>query len=237
MGAVIQGIVQGLTEFLPISSSGHLEVFSKVFGFRGDLSFVALLHLGTFFAVFIFAFKKLVFAFKKPWVLFMLFISTLPAVIFGMLFEDVVEKSFNAEILPITFSITAFFLLIGSVSSGRKKMEEMSWIEALLIGFAQLLALFPGISRSGMTISAALLLGYTFEDALYYSFLMALPVTLGAGILKFQGAGTPGLVGLVFSFLFGLLALFLLKKSVYLGKLHVYGYYLVGVSLVSFLWG
>ena len=237
MDAVFQGIVQGLTEFLPVSSSGHLELFSLLFGFRGDLSFVAFLHLGTFIAVLIFSFKKLLYVFEKPMIMAMLIISTIPAVVFGLIFEEMIEKSFNPKVLPVTFSITAAFLLLGSVMDGKKKMEEMHWVDALLIGFAQVLALVPGISRSGMTIAAALILGYDLEDSLYYSFLMALPVTLGAGLLKFQGAGTPGLVGLTFSFLFGLLALFLLRKSVYSCKLHYFGYYLIGVSLISFFMG
>ncbi len=237
MDAIIQGILQGLTEFLPISSSGHLELASRLFGFRGGIDFVAALHLGTFFAVFIFSFKKLIFALKRPRLILALFISTLPAFVVGVFLEDAIEKFFNYTILPYSFALTALFLLLGSASNGNKKMEDMNFVDALVIGLFQAAAVVPGLSRSGLTIASAMYLGYGMEDALYYSFLMSLPVTFGAGILKFQGAGNAALVGFFFSFIFGLLALFLLRTSVYKEKFHLFGYYLIFVSLVSYFAG
>ena len=237
MDAIIQGTVQGLTEFLPVSSSGHLELLSKLFGMRGDLPFVAFLHLGTFFAVFIFTFKHILKVLRSFKLLSLLFVSTIPAVLVGVLFEDLIEKIFNPSVLPYSFTITAALLVIGSSQRGKKRMEEMDVWDALLIGVAQAIAIIPGISRSGSTIAAALILGYSPEDSLYYSFLMSLPVTFGAGILKFQGAGASALVGLTFSFLFGLLALFLIRFSIIKDKFHVFSYYLLSIAALSFFTG
>jgi undecaprenyl-diphosphatase len=234
MGAIIQGTIQGLTEFLPISSSGHLVLFSYLFGLRGDLPFVALLHLGTFFAVLIFTSKKILYVLMRPKIILMLIISTIPAGIVWVLFKDAVEKSFNAKLLPLTFSITASFLLLASVVKGNKKMDDMGIVDALIIGIAQAFALLPGISRSGMTISAALLLGYEAEDSIYYSFLLSLPTTFAGGILNIEGAGAQGILGLIFSFAFGLLALFLVKKAVKTGEFHLFSYYLSFVAFLSY---
>jgi len=234
MEAFIQGLVQGLTEFLPVSSSGHLVFLSKIFGFRGDLSYVAMLHLGTFFAVFIFTFQKLLYVLKRWKLILMLIISTIPAAVVGVFFENYVEEAFNYSVLPLSFSLTAVFLLFASVFDGKKSMDDMTWWDALIIGISQAVAVVPGISRSGLTIAAAIMIGYKREDALYYSFLMSLPVTLGAGVLNFEGAGASGLVGLIFSFLFGLLALFLLKKIVVTNKIHLFGYYLLIIAMTSY---
>ncbi len=234
MEAFIQGLVQGLTEFLPVSSSGHLVFLSKVFGFRGDLSYVAMLHLGTFFAVFIFTFKKLMYVLKRWKLIVMLMISTIPAAIVGVFFENYVEEVFSYSVLPLSFSLTAVFLLFASVFNGKKAMDDMTWWDALIIGIAQAIAVIPGLSRSGLTIAAAIIIGYRREDALYYSFLMSLPVTFGAGVLNFEGAGASGLVGLLFSFIFGLLALFLLKKIVIMNKFHLFGYYLLVIAMISY---
>ena len=234
MGAFVQGIVQGLSEFLPISSSGHLVLFSYLFGLRGDLPFVAFLHLGTFVAVFLFTIKKIFLALRRPWLLFVLIISTIPAGVVYILFKDAVEESFNPKNLPLMFSITAAILLLASVKSGDKKMVKMSVLDATIIGIAQAFALFPGISRSGMTISAALLLGYDREDAVYYSFLLSLPATFAGGVLNIKGAGAQATLGLVSSLVFGLLALFLVKKIVRVGKFHMFSYYLMFVSLISY---
>jgi len=234
MEAFVQGLVQGLTEFLPVSSSGHLVFLSKVFGFRGDLPYVAMLHLGTFFAVFIFTFRKLIYVLKRWKLILMLVISTVPAAVVGVFFENYVEEAFNYSVLPLTFSLTAVFLLFASVFNGKKSMDEMTWWDALIIGAAQAVAVIPGLSRSGLTIATGMMIGYKREDALYYSFLMSLPVTLGAGILNFEGAGASGLIGLLFSFIFGLLALFLLKKIVIMNKLHLFGYYLIAIAMISY---
>ncbi len=233
MDAFLQGIVQGLTEFLPVSSSGHLVLMS-LFGFRGDLPFVAFLHLGTFFAVLAFTFKELLKVLRNLRLIVALIVSTAPAALVWILFKDAVERSFNPRVLPLTFSVTALFLLLASVKSGNKRMEDITFLDALIIGVFQAFALLPGISRSGMTISAALLLGYSPESAVYYSFLMSLPATLAGGILNVEGAGTQAMLGLVSSLLFGLLALFLVRKAVFSGKFHLFSYYLVAVSIFAY---
>ncbi|MCD6449653.1 MAG: undecaprenyl-diphosphate phosphatase, partial [Thermotogaceae bacterium] len=234
MEAFIQGLVQGLTEFLPVSSSGHLVFLSKVFGFRGDLPYVAMLHLGTFFAVLIFTFQRLLYVLKRWRLVLMLLISTIPAAIVGVFFENYIEGVFDHSVLPLSFSLTALFLLFASVFNGRKSIDDLSWWDALMVGIAQAIAIVPGLSRSGLTIATAIMIGYKKEDALYYSFLMSLPVTFGAGVLNFEGAGASGFIGFVFSFIFGLLALFLLKKIVLMNKLHFFGYYLLVISMVSY---
>ncbi len=237
MGSLIQGIVQGLTEFLPISSSGHLVFLGDLFGLRSDLAFVAFLHLGTFLAVFIFSFKNLIRVLKRPRLLIPLSISTLPAVVVGLWFGDAVESSFRISVLPITFSITAAFLGLSRGRSGSKKMEDMSIFDALMIGLAQALAVFPGISRSGLTIATAMLLGYDWKESMYYSFLLSLPVILGAGLLESGKMNFHALPGFISAFVFGMVGLYMVKFLIEKRTFHLFGYYLVMIAILTYFLG
>ncbi|MGC8871908.1 MAG: undecaprenyl-diphosphate phosphatase [Caldimicrobium sp.] len=181
--AILLGLLQGLTEFLPISSTGHLVLFSNFFNISSNLSFDAFIHLGSFLAIIIYFKKDL----KEAWDLkSYIFLSILPGGIAGLTLEHLIESYFRT---PLG---VAFFLFIMTIPMylgekwGEKRLtiRELSYGKAFLIGLAQALALLPGTSRSGITISAGLLLGLKREEAARYSFLAGAPLILGAGLFE-----------------------------------------------------
>jgi undecaprenyl-diphosphatase len=234
--AIILGIVQGLSEFLPISSSGHLLLVPWLAGWEEldpsiKKSFDVALHLGTLVAVvgyfwrdvstYVVEGTKLVFVRKVPpttdgklaW-LFVL--ATLPAAAVGALFEDQIDTRLGTPTI-IGISLIGFgvLLAIADRSLGRRKVEEFRAKDALLVGAAQALALNPGTSRSGITMTAGRFLGFDREAAVRISFVMSIPVIFGAVVFKFGGLVSDGIpdglvvpliVGIITSCLSGLLA-------------------------------
>jgi len=194
--SVILGIVQGLTEFLPVSSSGHLVLLQKIFNINEPgLFFDTMLHAGTLTAVFIVLWKDIWSLICKPIQKLTLFliIATIPAVITALLFKDKIEEIFKtANLLGICFLITTCFLITAELISRRKTVnneqltinKEMSWIDALFIGIMQAIAILPGISRSGATISGALFRKLDRDFAARFSFLLSIPAILGALALQ-----------------------------------------------------
>ncbi len=189
--AIFLGTIQGATEFLPVSSTGHLilaEKFLHVSQEQFGLSFDAALHLGTFVAVAIYFKAKLLRLLKSP-IIFMLSIATVPAVVAGLLLEDIVSTTFRSPYL-IAWMLILFSLLYIGIEWYAKKtrtMEQLGMVQSVLIGCAQAVALIPGVSRSGSTISAGMLAGLSREQAAEFAFLLSLPITLGAGGKKFIG--------------------------------------------------
>lgn len=207
--AIVVGVLQGLTEFIPVSSSAHLELAPWIAGWEddalvGSLAFDVFLHLGTLVALLLF--------FGRDWIRYarallasvgerriggdadrrvawLLVIATIPAGIIGFALEDVIAELFHGDNDAARLAIAAF-LIIGGVAlwiadrlgSRRRQAEELGVAAALTIGFSQALALLPGISRSGATITAGLALGLNREAAARFSFLLATPITLGAGL-------------------------------------------------------
>ncbi|MFN3921177.1 MAG: undecaprenyl-diphosphate phosphatase [Caldimicrobium sp.] len=180
---IILGFIQGITEFLPISSTGHLVLMNSFFQFFNNLAFDAFIHLGSFCAILIYFWKDL----KKIWnYKALIFISALPGAIAGLTLEHLIESYFRTS-----FSV-AFFLIFMSLPMflgerfGKKTLyiENLDYKRALLIGLFQSLALLPGTSRSGITISAGLLLGLKREEAARFSFLAGAPLILGAGLYE-----------------------------------------------------
>jgi len=234
----ILGMVQGLTEFLPVSSSGHLVFLSQALNINvAGVHQIALLHLGTFLAVFLFSFRVLRRIFHNLKVLINLIISTIPAALAGVLFEEKIDAFFSRlEFLPAFFSITAVVLSLTKNLDGKKCLTNMTWGDALLVGLAQALAILPGVSRSGVTVSTLLFLGLKRSDAVQYSFLMSLPVILGAGLLSLKEvsfAPSPFLL----SFSFGLVALMWLARSVKSGDFWKFSYYCLFMAVVSYFVG
>jgi undecaprenyl-diphosphatase len=199
--AIILGIIQGATEFLPISSSGHLILLPSILSLdEPNLNAIAIAHQGTLLAVLIYFRKDLwqiiraVFSGLRagqPWsdpqsrLGWYIALGSLPAVVVGLLFADTID-SVLARPVPAAAAliVTGIILLIGErLISGRKRLSEMRWGDALAIGLAQALALVPGISRSGVTISAGLGRGLDRETAARYSFLLGVPAIAGAGLL------------------------------------------------------
>jgi undecaprenyl-diphosphatase len=199
--ALVLGIIQGLTEFLPISSSGHLALTPWLLGWpEGGLAFDVSLHLGTLLAV--------VWYFNQEWKMLFaaaltmlrerrvvtpeerrvvfLVIATIPGAIGGLVLEDLAETTFRSAALVATNLIVfgTLLWLVDRLVHRAREMEVMRHRDALLIGLAQVVALMPGVSRSGSTITAGRALGLTREAAAVFSFLMIAPITLGATILK-----------------------------------------------------
>jgi undecaprenyl-diphosphatase len=241
--AVVMGVVQGLTEFLPISSSGHLIVVPALLGwddpFIGSLAFSVMLHLATLLALLLF--------FRADWLrlvpawfaslrdrsiggdpdrrlAWLLVLSTIPAVIVGLLLNDMIETTFReARLVAVTLVVGAAILwLAEKMGSRTRRIADLSTAGALGIGAAQALALVPGISRSGISISAGLFAGLDRESAARFSFLMATPITAGAGLYELRKliAGEAGVdaslgplvAGMVASLLAGLAAISILLR-------------------------
>jgi undecaprenyl-diphosphatase len=192
--AIVLGIVQGLTEFLPVSSSGHLVLLQKIFDIKTPpVIFETLLHTGTLAAVLAVLHKDILKLLKKPIqpLTGYLIIATIPAVVAALLFGDYIEHAFaTGQFLGICFLITSALLITAECLSRRagqavklKKTETMNWLDALIIGIMQAVAIAPGISRSGATISGALFRKLDRDFAARFSFLLSIPAILGALVL------------------------------------------------------
>lgn len=205
--AVVLGIVQGLTEFIPVSSSGHLVLVPHVLGWEYDKSqafvFDVLVQWGTLFAVFVYfrrdlyaivtAFWRAIssgrpFATAEARMGWYLIIATIPAVVVGLLFKNVIEAAFtSARATGFFLLITTFLLVVAEVVGKRNRtMEHVTWLDSLWIGCSQILALLPGVSRSGATIAGGMTRNLDRSAAARFSFLMSVPVMLGAGVLAFK---------------------------------------------------
>lgn len=210
--AVILGIIQGLTEFLPISSTGHLTVAGKLMGLVSDknpehwTSFIAVVQIGTLVAILIYFWNDLwniLINFIKDNLVekkkfseqgsnskmgWYIIIGSIPVVIIGLGFKDLIEGAFTKNLYVIATSLIALGVILGlaeKIGKFKKDLNELTWKESLIVGFAQALALIPGSSRSGTTITAGLFLGFKRETAARFSFLLSVPAVLGSGLLEF----------------------------------------------------
>lgn len=186
--AIILGLIQGLTEFLPVSSSGHLVLFQNLFGIQeATQAFSILLHLATLIAVFIYYWEDIWALICNPFqrTTVLLIAGTLPTVIIALLFNDTFDAIFGkGKYIGFNFLITGCILLYADTrKGGRKKVRNMSIFDALVVGTMQGLAILPAVSRSGMTISACLTRGMDKENAARFSFLLSIPAILGAVVL------------------------------------------------------
>ena len=200
--ALVLGIVQGLTEFLPISSSAHLSIVGQFYGGRDPGSaFTAISQLGTEAAVIIY-FRKDIWLIIKNWSLalvgriprddpearmgWLVIIGSLPIVVLGLLFQDAIDSSLR-NLWITTAMLAGFGVVIGIADHFAKNirpLESLTWKHGVLFGLAQALALIPGVSRSGATIAAGLGMGYRREAAAKYAFLLAIPAVVGSGFFK-----------------------------------------------------
>lgn len=235
--AFVLGLVQGLGEFLPISSSGHLIIVPWLFHWPDPgLGFDVALHWGTLVAAVIYFRNDIVHIVKGFWhslfkstrdmqnniyqkLAWLLIIASVPGAIIGKLLEKPAETAFrNPLIIMVTMSVMGVVLyLADSYGKKLKNMNHISKLDALLLGLSQAVAIIPGVSRSGATMTGALGLGFTRADAARFSFLMLIPISFGAGLLKFKdfhnGVTTPELaIGFITSAVVGYLAIkFLLR--------------------------
>ena len=267
--ALIMGIVQGLTEFLPVSSSGHLVIVPFLLGsddlFLSSLAFSVMLHLGTLVALLVY--------FRADWVrlipaglaalrersfrddpdrrlAWLLVASTIPAAVVGVLFEDLISTAFREVGLVVIMLVVGGAILFLADRLGRRDrgVGDVTFPVALAIGAAQALALIPGMSRSGMSISAARLAGLDREAAARFAFLMATPITAGAGLFEARNLVTgdagvdvalgPLIVGMVAALFSGLLAIHFMLRYLRTRSLDVFVWYrfaLAAIVLVAWL--
>ena len=260
--AILLGIVQGLTEFLPVSSTGHLVLLEKVLGTQANnLQFEVMVHLGTL-AVVLVVFRhriakiikavlfkriryrkgKFRFSDENTRLFLLLSLATVPAALVGLFLDGAIARHL------LTPRWVALMLLItGGIFFGTrfigKLAGKLNWRNSIMIGLAQALAILPGISRSGSTIAAGLYLGVEKEKATEFSFLLLIPIVLGAGVLKIGEMIVEGvalsqwislLVGAVTAALFGYLAIKLLLRVVKHNHLHYFAYYcwLLGITVL-----
>lgn len=254
--ALILGLIQGLTEFLPVSSSGHLEIGKALFGLdlsgQESLTFDVVVHAGTALSTIVVFRKdigKLVAGLLKfKWndeTKFSLFIliSMVPAGIIGLAFEEEISALFEGQLLLIGATLGVTGLLLFLADRAKSTGKEVSGLEALLIGIAQAIAILPGISRSGATISTSVLLGIDREKAAKFSFLMVLPIILGKALLDTKdivsgealGAevSTMALImGLLAAFVSGIVACNWMIALVKRAQLKYFSFYCFAVALI-----
>jgi len=247
--AIFLGVIQGLTEWLPVSSSGHLVIVQEFFGIRVPLLFDIILHLGTVTVIFIF-FRKDILSivkailkrdFKSQEGLYGLFIivGSIPIAVSGVILYDFIESLFsNLIITGFALLVTGSLLYISKYSYSKKKLNIL---ESFVIGIAQAIALIPGISRSGFTIGIGILRGVKSEEAFRFSFLLATPAIIGAALFDIASVdhynlNTPALlVGFLVAMVIGYFSLKLLSRIILEGRLHYFSIYCWAAGVITII--
>lgn len=245
--AAVLGIIQGLTEFLPVSSSAHLVIVQYWMGLEGPIMLVfdVVVHVGTLLAVLAYFAKDLLFILKKDFrYIVLIALATIPTAVIGLLLKKTVEGFFTTLApVALTLLVNSFVLFSTQFVSSQKARPMFSFAKAFWVGLAQGISVLPGISRSGATISAALWLGVKADEAARFSFLIAIPAILGAmvlvlpeGLQMFDRSQWPALlVGFGTAFVSGFLAIAILMKLMMKGRFHYFAFYTLLLSLISFL--
>jgi len=240
--AIILGIVQGITEFLPVSSSGHLVLFQKIFGINIDcLFFDVVVHLGTLFAVIIVYRKSVLDIIKHPFCekAQKLVFATLPTIIIALLFKDFFKNSFDGSFLVVGFLATSAIMFIANYSCEHNyQYKSLSYPNAIVMGIFQGMAILPGISRSGSTISSAMVQGIRRNESAEFSFLMSIPVILGSLVFELFEIGSSSLnisvlaliCGFIFSAIAGYISIKFMLKVIKKAKFAWFGVYLLILS-------
>ncbi len=252
--ALILGIVQGLTEFLPVSSSGHLEIASTLLGLNSsnNLLFAVVVHLATAMSTIVvyrkdiknLALGLLSFKANESWNFTLkIILSMIPVAVIGLLWQDEIESFFSGNLILVGSMLVITAILLTVSHNMKRQSGEVTFFKALIIGFSQAVAVIPGISRSGATISIALILGVKRENAARFSFLMVLIPIIGAAILKLKDyfdaiitvgiSGSSLLVGFLGAFLSGYFACRLMVKLVTKGRLIFFAIYCALVGIIA----
>ena len=242
MKLIFLGIVQGITEFLPISSSGHLFFIQKILKIEGDyLSFFVFLHLATLLAIVVFFSKKIKLFFKARLLLNILLV-TLISGIMGLGIRFYLKEFFGSTfMLTFCFLANAGILLSIRPFSGERDISSVNSKDALFLGLLQGFSPLPGISRSGITIVGLLRRGFKRGEAFILSFLMAIPLIIGAFFVEFKELGQSSFssqsmgLGFVAAFVFGLLALSLVRKTLISKKFKNFAYYCLILALLTLI--
>lgn len=234
--SIILSTVQGISEFLPISSSGHLNLFQYLFNLQPSLTFDVFLNTATLISVLFFFRKQLDYFFKN---LKYIIVGSIPAALAGIFLKNQFEAIFSdIKLLPFFFLITAAFVFSTKYLSD--KSEKMDYKKALIIGLFQAVAILPAVSRSGSTIFAGLLLGLAPMEAFNFSFSLFIPASIGALLLSakdLKGANLfePNyLIAFVITTIVGIIALMILKKVLIGKKLWIFGFYVLIIAIITF---
>lgn len=250
--SIILGIIQGITEFLPISSSGHLAVLHQILGYKiqeeTQLAFDVILHFGTFFALFILFFsewKDILYNFKtqirkKDSLLYSLLMGMLPVLLLGVFIDKIIGNFYNINIIAILFFLTGSLFIIAELYPKIKSKNKVGVKDALIIGIFQIFTLLPGISRSGTTISAGLLCKVDRYKSAKFSFMMSAPLILIATlytILKIyiQNISMPPVEIIIIGFIASFISSFFIAKfALHIFKkvpLYIFSIYLILLSI------
>jgi undecaprenyl-diphosphatase len=246
--ALFLGAVQGLTEFLPVSSSAHLVLIPWLFGWDDPgLAFDVALHLGTLLALLVYYGREwlsMVLSLMRPdaaarRLLLLLIVSSIPGAVIGLLLEKQAETTFrDPRIIAATLALMGLVLWVADARAAQSKtIDHLTFADAILIGLSQALAIIPGVSRSGSTITAGRILGVAREDAANFSFLMATPIIAGAGLheapkIIHAGINSAVVLGFVSSAVFGLLAITALVKFVRTRTYQPFAWYRIALAIV-----
>ncbi|MCC5936885.1 MAG: undecaprenyl-diphosphate phosphatase [Lunatimonas sp.] len=256
--AIILGIVQGLTEFLPVSSSGHLEIASVLLGSTSlpeeSLLFTVVVHFATAMSTIV-VFRKDILHILQGLLKFQwneeaqfsvkIILSMIPAVIIGLFFEEELEQMFGGKIILVGSMLLVTALLLFLADKAKNTGKPVSTGQAIIVGFAQAVAMLPGISRSGATISTSVLLGIDKEKAARFSFLMVLPLIIGKigkdildGALTYESENF-GVMAIAFvaAFVAGLFACSWMIQLVKKSKLTIFAVYCLIVGLIAIIGG
>ncbi len=238
--SIILGIIQGLTEFLPVSSSGHLALLHNYFG-EQSIAFDVAVHFATLLAILVYFAKDIWLIIKKFDVkyVFYIFIASLPIIVIGLLVRNIIGAFFSSLFaVGFGFVLSGMFLFTASFSE-RLKRKKLGWKNSFVVGLAQAIAIFPGVSRSGATVSTGLLNSLDREKAIKFSFLLAVPAMFGANILKLREIVNLDwnilIVGFITSFIFGLLGIFLFVKYLTVRRIRWFALYCWFMAVISFI--
>jgi undecaprenyl-diphosphatase len=240
---IILGIIQGLTEFLPVSSSAHLIIGQKLLGITDPALLISVvLHLGTVLALIIFFFKYILEALVNPRTLLLILCVTVITGVVGILGKEYFETLFQSTRMAALSLIVTGVILLATAGFNYSRRQDIGFLDAIILGFTQAIAIIPGISRSGITISTLIFRRIDRQIAFRFSFLAAIPVILGAGLLELKdlhGAAQLNAghlaVGFIFSLLSGLFALWMLRFILAKAKFHYFGYYCIVVAVLTLI--
>ncbi|MGM0607711.1 MAG: undecaprenyl-diphosphate phosphatase [Candidatus Muiribacteriota bacterium] len=243
---IILGLVQGITEFLPISSSGHLVIFNHFLNVKMPGQFLELLlHAGTLLSILVVFWKKIIqiiysfFTWNKDEnfnMALMIIVGSIPTALIGLVFKSFFSSLFT--IYFVSFSLFVNGLIVSSAAFIKPGDKKIGFLKSIILGIAQALAIIPGISRSGSTILSAMLMKIPPMKAFEFSFMLSIPAIAGASLLEYLEVSkeivfdTGLILGFIASFLSGLFALMALRKTVQKGKFHYFGIYCIIISVL-----
>lgn len=253
LSIIILSIIQGVSEFLPISSSAHLIIFRDIFlvgreVITNDISIIfdLALHFGTLLSILIYFRNDLYNIVKNRKLLWYIIVATIPGAFFGLLFEDIIENIVRSNYYLIILSLSIMGIIIYYVDKKRKQnrsLDDITLKDSIIIGLFQVLALIPGFSRSGSTIVAARYLNINRTDASKYSFYLSIPIVMGAFFLKLIKTDIKIITmnldilitGIIISFIIGLLCIRLLLGYVKNNDFRIFMWYRIALSIIVFL--